>query len=87
MVFNLVIFGVLWILRKKIKTMGNLFLLYIILYSSGRIFVEHFRADKLIYLSNISAAQSIGVFGIFTALILMAVLGKRSLAQNNEIGS
>ncbi|WP_299976752.1 prolipoprotein diacylglyceryl transferase [Desulfobacula sp.] len=77
MVFNLIIFGVLWAMRKKIKTSGHLFLLYTILYSAGRIFVEHFRADKLTYLGNISAAQSIGVLGILTAVILMILLRKK----------
>ncbi len=78
MVFNLIIFGVLWSVRKKIKTKGNLFLLYIMLYSTGRIFVEHFRADKLTYFNNVSAAQSIGVIGIVAALILMLFLSRKS---------
>lgn len=77
--FNLIIFGVLWTIRKKIKIKGNLFLLYTILYSAGRIFVEHFRADKLTYFGNISAAQSIGALGILTALILMIVLRKKAI--------
>lgn len=74
MVIDLIIFIVLWNIRKQIKTDGRLFLLYVILYSVGRIFVEYFRADKLIYLGSISAAQSIGVFGILTALVLMVTL-------------
>jgi phosphatidylglycerol:prolipoprotein diacylglycerol transferase len=88
MVFNLIIFGVLWAMRKKIKTNGNLFLLYTILYSTGRIFVEHFRADKLTYLGNISAAQSIGIIGILLASILMFVLHKKThsaIAQKNSL--
>ena len=84
MVFNLIIFTVLWIVRKKIKTNGNLFLLYTILYSAGRIFVEYFRADKLTYLGDISAAQSIGVLGILTASILMFVLYKNNKEINYE---
>ncbi len=78
MVFNLIIFGVLWSVRNKIKTKGNLFLLYIMLYSTGRIFVEHFRADKLTYFNNISAAQSIGVIGTVAALVIMLLLNRKS---------
>jgi|GEM_PF-6357382 len=59
------------------KVDGHLFLLYIILYSIARIFVEYFRADKLIYLGNISAAQSIGIIGFVLGLILMLALMKR----------
>ena len=78
MFFNLIIFGILWKMRKQIKTQGNLFILYIILYSAARIFVEHFRADKLTYFGNISAAQSIGVMGIFLGLIMMLVMRRKS---------
>jgi phosphatidylglycerol:prolipoprotein diacylglycerol transferase len=78
MVFNLIIFGVLWNFRKRIKTRGNLFLLYVMLYSAGRIIVEYFRADKLTFWNNVSAAQSIGVAGIAAALAIMLFLNKKS---------
>ncbi len=74
MFLNLIIFGVLWKIRKKIKTRGLLFLFYVILYSTARIFVEQFRADKLTYFGNISAAQSIGITGIVLGLISISVL-------------
>jgi phosphatidylglycerol:prolipoprotein diacylglycerol transferase len=77
MVINLIIFSILWAVRKKIKTRGHLFLIYTILYSSGRILVEHFRADKLIYLGAFSTAQSISALGIITAFILMIFLEKK----------
>jgi phosphatidylglycerol:prolipoprotein diacylglycerol transferase len=78
--FNIIIFSVLWMLRKKFKMDGQLFLLYVILYSSIRIFVEHFRADRLTALGTISAAQSIGIIGIIMGLVLsIALKWKRSL--------
>jgi prolipoprotein diacylglyceryltransferase len=66
------------------KTGGHLFLLYVMLYSIIRIFVEHFRADKLTYLSQFSAAQTIGVIGIVLGLILMFALKreKKTLAAS-----
>ncbi len=81
MLFNFVIFGILWKVRKKIKVDGHLFLLYVILYSVIRIFVEHFRADKLIYFENISSAQSIGIIGIILSFVLMFVLKRKNIAQ------
>jgi phosphatidylglycerol:prolipoprotein diacylglycerol transferase len=80
MVFNFIIFGILWKLRKKVKMDGHLFLLYVMLYSLIRIFIEHFRADKLVYFGDVSAAQSIGIVGIILAFIFMLAL-KRKNAQ------
>ena len=80
MVFNLIIFGILWKVRKNMKADGHLFLLYVILYSVTRIFVEHFRADKLIYWENISSAQSIGIIGIILGFGLMLALKRKKTA-------
>ncbi len=77
MIFNLIIFTILWKFRKSVKVDGYLTILYIILYSFIRIFVEYFRADKLTYLGNISTAQSIGVIGIFLSLVLLLTLKKK----------
>ena len=80
MILNLIIFGILWGLRKKIKKDGYLFFLYVMFYSIIRIFVEHFRADKLTYLSQISAAQSIGILGIVLSISFMLYLkGKKTV--------
>jgi len=79
MILNLIIFGILWKIRNKLKLDGQLFLIYIILYSAARILVEHFRADQLTYLGNISTAQSIGIIGIFMSVALMIFLKKRSI--------
>lgn len=80
MFLNLIIFGFLWMIRKKLKVDGHLFLLYVILYSSARIFVEHFRADRLTFMGDISAAQSIGILGVITgfSLILFIMMKKAS---------
>ncbi len=77
--FNLGIFLVLWKLRKKNFFDGSLFLFYVILYSSVRIFVEHFRADKLTYLGDISVAQTVGIAAIaisFGMIIILRHKGK-----------
>ena len=50
---------------------------YVILYSSIRIFVEHFRADRLTYLGSFSAAQSMGFIGIIVGFCLMFAINKK----------
>lgn len=86
MILNLIIFGILWKIRTKLKLDGQLFLIYVILYSGARIFVEHFRADKLMYLGNISTAQSIGILGILVGIILIINLQrKRSIQIKSEL--
>lgn len=71
MFFNLIIFMFLWRWRKRTRVEGNLFLIYVILYSAARIFVEHFRADKLLFLGELSAAQSISIVGIIIGIALI----------------
>ncbi len=77
--FNLVIFLILWKLRKKHFFDGFIFLLYILLYSSIRIFVEHFRADQLTFFGDISAAQTVGGVGIILSIVLMLILSRKEL--------
>ena len=64
-------------LYNKVKKDGYLFFLYVMLYSIIRIFVEHFRADKLTCLSHISAAQSIGILGIVLSISFMLYIKGR----------
>lgn len=40
------IFGILWFVKKKQSFDGQLFLLYLILYSTGRSIIEEFRGDE-----------------------------------------
>jgi len=77
MILNLLIFGVLWKLRKKNFFDGFIFLLYVVLYSSIRIFVENFRADKLTYLGDISAAQTLGIAAIAVSIAIILFLSRR----------
>ena len=59
------------------KVDGHLFLLYVVLYSAIRIFVEHFRADQLTVFGNLSAAQIMGVMGIILGFLLMPILKRK----------
>ena len=61
---NLVIFFfLLWYRRNKSKASGEVFLLYIILYSTVRLFVEGLRTDSLM-LGPLRVAQLISVISI-----------------------
>ncbi|MGQ9629066.1 MAG: prolipoprotein diacylglyceryl transferase [bacterium] len=78
--WNLIVFGVLWLVRKHLKKDGVLFLLYIILYSAGRFVIEGFRADQL-KIGTLSAAQSISVLGIAASIGIMFYLMRREGAM------
>jgi len=67
-IWNLLVFGVLWRLRGRLKPGGSLFLLYLSLYSFGRFFIEFSRA---VYPAQIS----VGVLheAHFIALLVMAI--------------
>lgn len=67
-IWNLIVFGVLWRLRGRLKPNGSLFLLYLSIYSFGRFFIEFSRA--------VTPAQiSVGVLheAHFIALLVMAI--------------
>lgn len=67
---NLIIFFILlWYRRKKAKISGEVFLLYLMLYSVVRFFVEGLRIDSLM-LGPIRVAQLVSV----TAIIISACL-------------
>ncbi|MBI5286673.1 MAG: prolipoprotein diacylglyceryl transferase [Deltaproteobacteria bacterium] len=68
MAINLFIFALLWFgLRKRDYKDGFLFAVYLVLYSTGRFFVEFFRADSLM-LGPLRAAQLMSLALVFMAL-------------------
>ncbi len=71
LVINVAIFCYLWfVMRKREHKDGCIFALYIILYSAGRFFVEHFRADSLM-IGPFRAAQVVSAVLILTAGSIM----------------
>jgi phosphatidylglycerol:prolipoprotein diacylglycerol transferase len=64
LVINFAIFFFLWfVVRKRAYKNGFLMASYIILYSVGRFFVEHFRADSLM-LGPLKAAQTVSIAAV-----------------------
>ncbi len=68
--WDLGVFLILMWYRKRKKVEGEIFLLYGILYSAGRFFIEGLRMDSLM-LGNIRVAQLISVIIIASALFLI----------------
>lgn len=69
MFINLSIFFFLWFfLRKRSSKDGFLFTLYLVLYSTGRFFIEAFRADSLM-LGPLRVAQVVSIILVVGGLI------------------
>ena len=71
MLINLSIFFLLWfVVRKRSYKNGFIFVLYFMLYSVGRFFVEIFRADSLM-VGPLKAAQVVSLLLIAVALAVI----------------
>ena len=70
-ILDLILCGVLLVIAKNgwNKKDGNIALLYLILYSLIRIFVEHFRIDSVMYIHGFPVAMVVSVAIIFVATI------------------
>lgn len=68
-------FLALWLYSKHRKFDGEVFLLYLIWYGSGRFFIEGLRTDSLM-LGNLRVSQALSAICVIAALILLFV--KRS---------
>lgn len=80
-IWNFLVFGfLLWYRRNKSKVSGEVFLLYLMLYSAIRVFVEGLRTDSLM-MGPIRVAQLISVLGILGSLYYLL---KRRKEKNGE---
>lgn len=69
-IWNLAVFiFLLWYGKKRSRTDGEIFLLYIILYSVGRFFVEGLRTDSLMFM-GMRVAQLISILGVIVGTLL-----------------
>ncbi len=76
----LVVVGVLWFARKRIKTDGMAILLYLGLYSFGRFFISFFRVNKILFL-GLKEAQVIAIVVILLAIPAAIYLHRRAKRQ------
>ena len=80
---NLVIFCILWFLRRRKKFNGQLFWIYVLLYGVARGFLEIFRGDfrGQTVLGFLSISQVIGGLMALTAVVMLVVLGRRKVSN------
>lgn len=62
-IWNLGVFGILLLLRRKIRFSGELVLWYFLLYSSGRLWIEGLRTDSLM-IGPLRVAQAVSLSAI-----------------------
>jgi phosphatidylglycerol:prolipoprotein diacylglycerol transferase len=67
--WNLLVFAVLWVIRKRMKRRGDLFLWYIAMYGAGRFLVEQLRADSL-YLFGFRVSQYLSLLLCLTVAVV-----------------
>lgn len=74
-ILDLLIFGVLFFIIKtnRYKKNGNIALIYLILYSICRIFVEHLRLDSVLYIKGVSVAIIVSVIIMCLSFILLVL--------------
>lgn len=70
--WNLAGFGVLMLIRKRMKRKGDLFLWYLALYGSGRYMIEQLRMDSL-YLGSIRFSQYLSLLLCLVAAVVYLV--------------
>lgn len=75
-IWDLGIFIFLWSFRKKKKYEGQLAIIYLILYSIGRFFIEGLRTDSLM-IGPLRMAQVISLVTIIVCVILHKILLKK----------
>lgn len=75
--WNLLVFTILMLRRKKVEAQGQLFMMYLGLYSVGRFFIEGLRTDSLM-IGPLRAAQVMSILMILLSISIYFYLGKRS---------
>lgn len=75
--WNLGVFGFLLYYSDKKKYEGQIFILYLILYSVARYFIEGLRTDSLM-LGSFRVAQLISIMSIIGAILIGIIMKKRS---------
>lgn len=69
-IFNLIVFGILLMLRKKLRPDGSLFLVYLSFYSVWRIGSDFLR-EGTDFLFGLHQAQVIGIIVLVICLVLL----------------
>ena len=91
-VWNVIVFAILMLIRKKIKVRGGVFALYGILYGLGRFWIESLRTDSLM-LNSLRISQIVSIMLIVCGILYLFLMrnkewrvydGYYSLSWTNE---
>ncbi|SDY43878.1 phosphatidylglycerol:prolipoprotein diacylglycerol transferase [Proteiniborus ethanoligenes] len=82
--WNFAVFIFLLWYKKRKKAHGEVFLLYLSLYSLGRFFIEGLRTDSLMY-GPFRVAQLISIITIVLSLAMFAIIRKKFPLERDEI--
>lgn len=84
--FDFVLALILFIFLKKKKNKGNVFALYVILYSIGRFIIEFFRNDDRGSVGLLSTSQFIAIFTLIfgIALIIIPKIKRRKVESEKN---
>ena len=80
LVWDLLVFGVVWKLRSRVTGDGVLISLYAALYSFGRFFISALRPDNL-YFADLRQAQVIALAILVVAIPLALWLNRRAVSR------
>jgi phosphatidylglycerol:prolipoprotein diacylglycerol transferase len=83
LIYDLLIFGLLILLRGRVKRDGVLFTVYMACYSFGRFWISALREDAL-FLIGLKEAQLISIAAFVVAVPLMVYLLRRPVAFASE---
>jgi phosphatidylglycerol:prolipoprotein diacylglycerol transferase len=75
-IYNLIVFGVLLLLRKRLKPDGSLFLVYLILYSVWRLGIDFIR-DGTPFLFGLHEAQVVSIIVLLITVPLLIIRMRR----------
>lgn len=82
----LVVFAVLWLIRRRTQKTGDLFLLYLLLYCAGRMVIEGMRDDSLTFFNEfVRISQIFSAIACMTVIVLF--LRRRGAMAKHNVGS
>lgn len=70
-------FLLLWCIRKRVKTRGNLFLFYLFWYGLGRCFIEGLRMDSLMW-GGVRVSQALSAALCVLSLLVLILRSRRA---------
>jgi phosphatidylglycerol:prolipoprotein diacylglycerol transferase len=86
MLWDLVGFGILWSLRRKVKPTGSLFLLYLAIYAAGDLSIRFVRVGEP-FLFGLQQAQLIGILVLLITVPWLIVRTWRYRAEQRRAAS